>query len=142
MMTPTQIKSMAAGPEMDVLIGRVIFRYAVKDRPEFREVPQRGATARELDLFPGNDWYALERFSTDIAAAWRVVDWWMSQPRRMDERGFGLSANFEDGWIATFNLYAGDGSWLETAHGQTVPVSICRAALLAVLRSREGEGGR
>ena len=117
MMTRDEILNMPAGRELDVLVANKV-----------------------LGIVP-TKWHPLENpwdeiplrpYSTDIAAAWKVVE-------RLHEKGFytgfyrnGKGAtdkrgNFIENWGVDI------GCVIELADQPTLPLAICRAALLAVL---------
>ena len=63
-------------------------------------------------------------FSTDIAAAWEVVE-------KMSEQWPQYQlAKIEDGWSVMWGF---DGYGWQEATGKTAPEAICKAALLAVM---------
>lgn len=73
----------------------------------------------------------LPRFSTDIAAAWKVVE-------KITKKGFDVSILVVDGYNIDvgIDLYAGDTLVKRLSHhAPTAPEAICKAALLAL----EGE---
>ena len=105
-MTKDEIMNMPAGREMDTLIAKSIFGNVKKSW----------------------DWeFTLPSYSTDISAAWRVVE-------KMSDAGsifsvFISQSYTSDGWGVTienafvrYDVVAG-----------TAPLAICRAALLAVM---------
>lgn len=121
-MTRDEILAMPAGREMDMLMidvmgGEVIdkaihfdvsmgIRYAIQDDGVWK-------------FEPGLGW--LWSPSTDITAAWQVVE------KLKGSRGFALYSSVPAGWMANF-----DG--MAVASADTAPLSICRAALLAVMK--------
>ena len=108
-MTPQEIDNMQAGRELDALVSEKVM--GIKWPGVF------------WDGDPDSHFFNRRAYSTDIAAAWQVVE-------KLKERGFGfwLTASgdcwFEDsnGWRITSKA---DGS-------NSVPLAICRAALEAV----------
>ena len=101
-MTTTELLAMAAGRELDRIVSRSVMRF-VTDEP----LP----------------------FSTDIAAAWLVVEQmhllghalalerWLDMPR-------------QNKWLALFTLENGHDTGCKVA--ESAPLAICRAALVAV----------
>lgn len=70
----------------------------------------------------------LPRYSTDIAAAWTVVE-------KLGEDGFLLyRVSNRPIWRAQFNLAEAVFDWPGYADAETAPLAICRAALSAVAR--------
>ena len=126
MTTPTREEVLAepAGRRLDGWVGVFVLGW----------VPAEGYLLAPVDaaaLAGGTDPDTLPAFSTDIAAAWHVVE---AQVRS------GLTAEVlwnpgEGRW----NACVGDGgpgtekSWWRIAPGATAPEAICKAALLAVL---------
>ena len=136
------IREMEAGRELDALVAKRVMRshYWAETPRDFD-----GQYGGDVVLVPlGITWQLAEPFlprrgkighinvplfSTDIEAAWRVVD-----------------KLIEDGWqVCIAHPSAGPGPWgvdvykwlesievLATADAATVPLDICRAALLAV----------
>jgi hypothetical protein len=80
---------------------------------------------------PINYYDTLPHYSTDIAAAWLVVEK-MQEKRNCLSLTYGIfSGDFVFEWKAEFRMVPKDGiAWADTA-----PLAICRAALLAVMES-------
>jgi hypothetical protein len=129
-----EILKMQAGREMDALIAREVMAFDydfIKSRNECRFIDQEGNTYRAEDL---------PRFTEDIAAAWQAV-------AKMREKGFDFFAE----WVtenavsrlnslpwACFAPDDNDGDFADfTATAETMPLAICRAALLAVMECDE-----
>lgn len=67
-------------------------------------------------------------YSTDIGAAWLVVDWWRSprKPGGYGELMIRCEGRPESGlWVVELGIVV-------TAHARTLPEAICRAALKAL----------
>lgn len=104
-MNREEILKMPAGREMDVTIG-----YHVMD------------VVGPPELYP--------EYSTDIEAAWKVVEW-------LDKRGLIQICNGDgDSWDARFLAYGilqpFQPPKSSFASAETMPLAICRAALLTV----------
>lgn len=99
-MTRDEIMNMPAGREMDELIGKIIYQDALS-------------------------FYVLPNYSTDIRAAWDVVE-------KIKEKTFGVywkdRPDIED-WCIVLNA-VDSYSGAEAVYGETFPLAICRAALL------------
>jgi len=99
-MTKDEIMNMPAGREMDTLIAKSIFGNVKKSW----------------------DWeFTLPSYSTDISAAWRVVEK-MSDGETPNDVELRTSVR---GWRCDF--------FKGYANAETAPLAICRAALLAVM---------
>jgi hypothetical protein len=142
-MNRDEILNMEAGREMDELIAKAVMGYyetTVKE--EFYEggrfvLKELNALTRE-GLHGGYIYhYQIKGYSTDIAAAWQVVE------KLKPSYQFGLwSDDFDgaEGFGCRFRLkgtiaYDRDIVWTETA-----PLAICRASLLATLDSQPTSG--
>lgn len=95
-----EIAKMPAGREMDALVMEWVTKFTV------------------------NDNFYIPHYSTDISAAWQVVD-------KMKERGLGFAIHCGENWrpIALFDKEESENDWIGA---ETAPLAICRAALLAV----------
>ena len=124
-MTKDEIRNIKAGREMDALIAEKVMGWKkiviggvgwfVKESPlgmSYQYMTQSG------DFEP----------STDIAAAWQVVEK-MSSRKDWDEHPVCIVRNyaFKDMWTVELRDYDFD------ATAETAPLAICRAALLAVM---------
>lgn len=115
-----QILGMKAGRELDAHVAEKIMNWR-KDRK------------------PGGYWYAPNQpnlgrhsppqYSTDIAAAWEVVEHMQSKADDWDFLYFG-PATGENNWRGWHCNFLDDRT---LAFGDTMPEAICKAALLAVL---------
>lgn len=102
---------------------------SLEDAATIRELNQDSEreNASDVAAFCGHTRYCLEvvpNYSTDIAAAWLVV------------AKLCPTANISEPW---FKMYTTGGAWRANFHyhtddslGDTAPLAICRAALLAV----------
>jgi hypothetical protein len=102
-MTRDEVMNMSVGREMDVTVG-----YHVMD---LHAPPE---------IYPD--------YSTDIAAAWEVVN---------KSSSFMVTMQDEDlGYTKWYCEYATETGYFE-AEADTAPLAICRAALLAVMENTE-----
>jgi len=104
---------MPAGKEMDALVAKSIMGGGIVGRSNHPE--------EEYWSFDTKYAVELPEFSTDISAAWKVVE-------KMNN-GLWLE-NHGVIWMAKFP-FKDNGYWMVS--GNTAPLAICRAALLAVM---------
>jgi hypothetical protein len=137
-MNKEQISNMPAGREMDALIAERVMGmqwYSWTDEAmggiiRGLRFPDRFSYA-VLEFYERTtiEYPALEPYSTDVKAAWGVVEKMTPLYR------FGL-AQVESGrfWFAQFENIEHFGEWEAfESEDETAPLAICRAALLAVL---------
>ena len=122
-MSRDEILAMPAGREMDALIAANVLGWKVDDLTATS--PSGSANSRTAH---GDDW--LEYYSTDMTAAWKVVE----------KLGFSLLRSpYTDNWTAAkitdvepvisgVEVNLGDSEGV----ANSAPLAICRAALLAV----------
>jgi hypothetical protein len=115
-----KILNTPAGREMDMLIAVQVMGWVLTDVSAYS--PTGSAWAR--NVHGDDDW--LEYYSTDIAAAWKLVEKLCNETGcdvvRVCKRDPEIFAE----WSCNF------GRGFE-AFGNTAPLAICRAALLVVL---------
>jgi hypothetical protein len=123
-MTRDEILNMPAGREMDALIAEKVMGWVWAHSPE----PYISGWYKKGS---GGDFTQSFEPSTDISAAWEVVD-------KMDEKfSFILECNnppstIEYKWFC--ELYAKCEPYIDyEVYSSTAPLAICRAALLAKL---------
>lgn len=114
------VLAMPAGPALDALVVERVFA----GRVVHDTLTGRVACAR---LSPTGDYDELLPFSTDIAAAWRVIE-------HLSSGGKMVAWTRRD--MASWE--AGFGETLATA--ETLPLAVCRAALLWSLSRCAGPG--
>jgi len=131
-MTRDEILALEAGRELDALVAEIMgwTRYQNKHGLIVMSRPGAIPSHAHFDQHPN--------FSTDIAAALEVVE-------KMTAEGHGyfeLCKDFGGWWNATFFIVLsndderralGYGNWKYESDGNTAPLAICRAALLAVM---------
>lgn len=112
------IDELQAGRELDALIATRIFNQSPPDG-----FAQSGHEWRRVHQVSIDTYFVVEswpeRYSTDIAAAWKVVE--------QIEKTIYLYRIKSGRW--KFRI----GSYLATVEADTAPLAICRAALKAVL---------
>jgi hypothetical protein len=124
-MTREEILNMPAGREMDALIAEKVLNLMVDYEFEEPFVP---ALRDKYD-----EWGYLPNYSADIAAAWEVVE--KMRMAIIPKDGGGWFAAIEQDFDETLGYYERQVSYWITA--DTVPLVICRTALLAVMELQE-----
>lgn len=118
-MTRDEILSEPAGPRLDAWVAEHVMGWTPTGlAKDFNGVP-----------FPE----PIPNYSTDIAAAWEVVE--LVGGFEIEQWGDVWEKKGTIIWAASFNLP--DGKNIVHATAATAPLAICRAALLAMM-----EGGR
>jgi len=117
-MTREEVLALAPGRELDALVAEKVMGWEYKDA-----IYSWGEVLRPSQWIKPNGWPVdrVSCYSTDISAAWEVVE----------EMGdcLHLKQHGEQGeWEAWFCGYPNS-----KAHGETAPETICKAALLAVM---------
>jgi hypothetical protein len=150
-MTRAEILAMPAGPEMDALVAERLgieclhSNWESYDRPEnelsrvYSGRDVRCVACGETSVIPFSMnaviTFGPREYSTDIAAAWDVVD---SLPDKIGGEGvigFQVRREARNQWLAGYadvEPYEGEG-WHLSVEASTAPLAICRAALLATL---------
>lgn len=111
-LTREQIEKMEAGPELDEAV-------------HFNVMP---------------DSIVRLKYSTNIAAAWRLVDEFLASGPR-GTRKVMVMAGAADMWCGWFERVEPGGGYVQ-GDGDTAALAICRGRLLAVLTEREGEAAK
>lgn len=110
--------------ELDALVAEKVMGWRVTPHPDLH-----GATYFEVP--DGTATVMPDMFSTDIAAAWTVVE-----KMRADGWGFGFGTEEGGGWAAIFANGRDGMAFEEYEEGYSfeaaAPLAICRAALKAV----------
>ena len=151
-MNEEQIRQMRAGREMDCLVAEQVMGWVWMRR---REPRHEGDTLQSVLYRPDWKWIdwcelipddgkprsmnqSIPAYSTDIAAAWGVVE------RLYNEHwivSIGSLAENPRGWRCELcNMWPDDFERAPTdieANGDTAPLAICRAALLAAMERGE-----
>ena len=127
-MTRDEIWKMEAGRELDALIHEQVFGKCAHDWIKVTNKPldKKGNSIYKCskcgDRRPAREAMGWRNYSTDIAAAWQVVE-------KMSKLYHVEIENFDNGYGVTLDDYS--QTW--EAHADTAPLAICRAALLAVM---------
>lgn len=116
-LTREQVLGMEAGPEMDELVAVMIMGY------ESSKVRNGWVELGNFATYP-------KRYSTDIAAAWEVVE-------KVREKGWGMAivnafSQEPDG--PGYGCHLRNGMKTHTGYAETAPLAICRAALLTTIQ--------
>ncbi|MNI36911.1 hypothetical protein D3C73_909790 [compost metagenome] len=116
-MTREEILAMEPGRELDVLVEKYVFGNQISwMQDEYSDpVPVAGVHG-----------YIIDHYSTDISAAWEVVEKLQESHLYTDIR---TCADFYEVWITIHR----EGNQTETFASPKLPEAICKAALLAVL---------
>jgi len=143
-MTRDEILNMPAGREMDALVAEKVMGWINVEKTtwsNFRADGTRFGGGEELRGTPPNHYdinpvmYPVKNYSTDIAAAWQVVE----KMQAAHEWYFHFGNK-----LYIFNIVDDNGEPEEdhritlVAHNtsHTAPLAICRAALLAVMEEK------
>lgn len=116
-----------AGRELDARIAEAVFGYTLDYEFADLHVPPAPHVKELRDQY--DEWGVLPHYSSDIAAAWLVVEALRARGIWLEE----LSGRYEESYRAGF-------SWRDPARGMlyrqamaaTAPLAICRAALEAL----------
>ena len=136
-LTRDAILALPAGPALDALVAERVLGWTRIKVPN-PIPPGRGCDALRLpdgSTFVVNGGHApraLPAYSTDIAAAWAVVEH-LCPTANVSEPWFTLYSSGGK-WVADFNRYTGG------AAADTVPLAIARAALLATREEDRTDG--
>lgn len=138
-MTREEILAMVPGPELDAAVAEKKFGYWWADGPEYdcdgpceweRILVPPTMTKKQYDnyLFPprgkiSKTYFVNKRFSTDIAAAWEVVEKVKTKLKIFTY--FDKEDGFADGWMVKIGC--------DCVTCDTTPEAICKAALLDVM---------
>ena len=115
---------MTPGRELDLLIAQKIFGYGKEIRaagPTFVELPANIHRDKPV-ISPDGDLEFLKKYSTDISAAWEVVE-------KMETYIFTLYQFPKKQYMAVFKYFNDDFEISEM--GESAPHAICLAALKA-----------
>jgi hypothetical protein len=137
-MNEDEIMKLEAGRELDALVAEKVMGWQWFDHTGYAiryfRPPNRfnyGAIAEGKEI---NYLESLPHYSTDIAAAWEVAE------KLGNWHGFDflvIKAAGNDLWCAGWYEFYGDDYETRAAdEAETVPLAICRAALLAAMEER------
>ena len=113
---------MPAGREMDALITEKVLKRVPCDKWEHYHVLNNAYIKRDCGherCYPRNN---APNHSSDIAAAWEVVQWFVARRKRPS-----LARVAENEWRVALDDFKKNA----LAYADTAPLAICRAALLA-----------
>ena len=121
-LTPDTTLAMEAGPELDALVAERVMGWTRNDKGFWFKPGKRHNWNHDgLDPPP---------YSTDIAAAWEVVEKIKSLPAGID---ILVRANCVAIDLHMFDMADGLVKDIEAGDATTAPLAICRAALLTTL---------
>lgn len=110
---------MNAGRELDALVAEKVMGWTFRTFPE-------GVCPNVKHWYCGEQYVLMKPFSTDIAAAWRVVEKLVSDGRVFIVKGDGLrDGDFNPKWTVLCDNHP-------RTDAATAPLAICLAALQAV----------
>jgi hypothetical protein len=135
-MTRDEIMLMEAGRELDALVSRKVMNVKpviVELYSEFDDT-RNYVDVGDYVIYPEGVGICkrLSAYSTDIAAAWQVVEKLETQEILFQICKLGYSKN-DIFWLAEFRDCSG-GESSGVGNSPTAPLAICRAALLAVMK--------
>ena len=123
-MNKEDILNMEAGEELDELIAEKVMGFIklpFPGLPKFQKPTDDGV----IPL------YYTPKYSTDISAAWEVVEKILKMPSSVNiQCDFHSDGNY---FACYIHPYPRDETKLIMEHAPTAPLAICRAALLAVM---------
>ena len=133
-MTRDEILNMQAGRELDALISMHIFGKNPELRMDFTTKTSTElciahySYSAPVHVFKTQDGYfsVLPRYSTDIAAAWQVVE---KLRETMYFVSISASADCGASWLCEWTTA---DTAIDFVRAGTMPLAVCRAALLAV----------
>lgn len=118
-----EILNMPAGREMDALIGEYVFGWKKGTFPVYEPMKSKHG---DYIVRP------IAQYSTDIAVAWEVVEW-----IQKNGYSFELTEHADPQGDYILQVWRRDMERDDfIARAETVPLAICRAALLAVVPER------
>lgn len=128
-MTREEILSLPAGRELDALVAKRVMRWTWASEWYEKGIP---------------DW--LPHYSSEIAAAWEIVEklvergWYFEirTPSRVYKTvDITWHSRIRDAEHGTWDRYGGDSDGVigDDLRAETLPLAVCRAALLAVMES-------
>lgn len=144
-MNAGEIIKMPAGREMDALVAEFIFYWIWIPSPlntEQKIIVPTDKSKSDIIIPDSSAWWwgediraLVPYYSTDIAAAWQVVEK-MSRPDwAWIIESFNLANEDKPRWFACFwGDIDGELCSDASAEADTAPLAICRAALLAILK--------
>lgn len=121
---------MEAGRDLDARIAEMVFRWQwyIADNVQYLRSPHPFAYGCVIDSEGTHYLKALPAYSTDIAAAWLVVE-------QIHQRGLCVSVSALHEWDTKYECSVHHESILDvvaSGEADTAPLAICRAALAAV----------
>lgn len=137
-MTADEIRTMPAGRKLDAIVAELVMgwtdtgtdgvsTYGLPPSPNLQDIYHKHNSA-------GNGLFHVPRFSTDIAAAWLVWEWLTRQFTNVALYAYDRDRHRVLCWGIdesgnSYNVVSGGGA-------ESVPVAICRAALMAVMEGK------
>jgi hypothetical protein len=138
-MTREEILNIYASYEMDAMIYSIVFgkmAFRANGRWEFTNERDYLDKGEGYYLGEHQEIIRLPKFSTDIQAAWEVVEKLANEPFAWHIESINLEGGRVTWWACLWGDVP-DGSIAEySAKADTVPLAICRAALLFALDAK------
>jgi hypothetical protein len=152
-MTYEQIDQLPAGSELDALIAEKVMGWTGVEKSNNVGWELQGYPPNPKKLHRGGGPHLVPDYSTQIAAAWVVVDRMHELIRERHKHTSDVeemtlvkirSLHGNQIWRTSFDVihniedfYESRGEWKRTANAGTAPLSICRAALKTVMGGKE-----
>lgn len=124
-MNKEEILAMEAGLELDMLVGQ----YVIGFEDYLKESGKRPVVR---DGRYGKNYFDLPNYSTDISAAWEVVEK-LRETHCYKIYDYGRNMHKNDPHHVTFSPSEKGWEHSNEARASTAPEAICKAALLAVM---------
>lgn len=125
-MTPEDIDRLEAGRELDMLVANMVIEPLSSYPSPYHK--QGSCPARSCSRCES----ACPHYSTDIAAAWLVVE----KMREGRWKHFRIEY-WVDSWAVLQDYIPGVAAWGQSTRADTAPLAICRAALKAVAAEQD-----
>jgi hypothetical protein len=141
-MTREEVLAMEPGRELDALIRQRIFNWNYPSYEQMKSMAEKQWEVQPECIHFMSDFdawkvdgdfyweYRSPRYSTDISAAWEVVE----KPEIMDRYQIGVYPTSFVKWVARKYMPGGKDC---TVQADTAPEAICKCVLLAILESEE-----
>lgn len=109
------------GPCLDALIAEKVMDFKYVHAFEF----EHGGKSQHGIIMTENSTYFLPPYSTDISAAWKVVE-------KMQKNDWAIILDNMQDYLGNWQAHFEKDKFVETAESESVPHAICLAALKAV----------
>ena len=123
-MTHDEIMKLEAGRELDTLVAERVMGWKLKSH-KWIDGETRLGDFPEDKKETGTSYRRVLKYTTDISAAWEVVE-------KMNSEGFAFYILWTTG--IPWAMFDKDSSMEYSAEADTAPLAICRAALLIMTK--------